>query len=78
MRFTFDIDEHVLKALVERALSEGRSPGELLSELARRAVSATTDRREDDDAAPFLGFQPLPRRGAVISNDFVKLLRESE
>ena len=77
MRFTFDIDEHVLKALVERALCEGRSPGELLSELARRAVSATTDRR-DDDAAPFLGFQPLPRRGAVISNDFVKLLRESE
>ena len=76
MRTTLRIDDDVLLAVQERARREGRSVGDVLSALARdalvggRPAGASTPARH--------GFQPLPRRGAPVSNALVDRLREDE
>lgn len=50
----------------------------MLSDLAREAL---TQRRSGSDVAEpeaFYGFQPLPGRGAAISNEMIDKLREEE
>jgi hypothetical protein len=77
MRTTVNLDEDVLLAVRERARREKRPAGEVLSDLARQAL---TDRhRPAGEAQPVHhGFQPLPRRGAAVSNALIDRLREDE
>ena len=78
MRTTLNLDEDVLLAVKERARREKRSAGEVLSELAREAL---TGRHRDDEVAEaesFYGFEPLPRRGAAVSNELIDRLREDD
>lgn len=77
MRTTLSIDDDVLLAVKERAHRERRSVGEVLSELARQALTkhgaTPADRSES-----FHGFEPLPQRGATVSNALIDRLREDE
>lgn len=78
MRTTLNLDEDVLLAVKERARREKRSAGEVLSDLAREAL--TGRHRGDEVAEPsgFYGFEPLPHRGPAVSNELIDRLREDE
>lgn len=76
MRTTVNLDDDVLAVVRERARRERRSVGEVLSDLARQALTGR------EPAAPveaeFHGFRPLPHRGRLVSNDLIDQLREDE
>ena len=77
MRITLDIAEDVLLAVKERARRQKRSAGDLLSELAREAL--THGNKEDpkvEKPKSLFGFEPLPPRGGAISNELINKLRE--
>jgi hypothetical protein len=77
VRTTLNLDEDVLLAVRERARREKRPAGEVLSDLARQAL--TNRYRPAGEAQPaHHGFQPLPRRGAAVSNTLIDRLREAE
>ena len=74
MRTTLDLDEDVLLAVKHRARAEHRSAGAVLSELARMALTESPAASTES----FLGFQPLPRRGGVVTNELIERLRDEE
>jgi hypothetical protein len=76
MRTTLRIDDDVLLAVQERARREKRSSGEVLSDLVREALIG----RPAVIKAPISsrGFNPLPHRGPLVSNDLIDRLREDE
>ena len=79
MRTTLDIADDVLMAVKDRARRQKRSAGDLLSELARSAL--THRYREDTEAnkpESFYGFDPLPLRGGTVSNELIDKLREED
>ncbi len=76
MRTTLSIDDDVLVAVRERARREGRTAGEVLSDLARQAL--TGGLRSDEPVPGRHGFSPLPRRGPAVSNALIDRLREDE
>lgn len=73
MRTTLDIDDDVLRAAKERARREHRSAGSVLSELARRSLSAAST---GTPARADFGFEPLPSRGGVVTNAMIDELAE--
>ncbi|MCA3237610.1 MAG: CopG family transcriptional regulator [Curvibacter sp.] len=76
MRTTLDIEDDVLQAAKEMARREHVSAGQVISRLARQAMTASST---STGATPTVaGFRPLPARGALVSNDQVNALRESE
>lgn len=77
MRTTLNIDEDVLLAVQERARREQRTAGAVLSELARQALTGHS-REPLEHGEERHGFQPLPHRGAAISNALIERLREDE
>ncbi len=76
MRTTISIDDDVLLAIKERARREKRTAGEVLSDLARQAL--TGQHRQSEHRKEQHGFRPLPRRGAAISNALIDRLRQDE
>ena len=77
MRTTIRLDDDVLLAVQERARREKRTAGEVLSELARQALTGT--HRASDHLAPARnGFRALPPRGGTISNALIDRLREDQ
>ncbi len=77
MRTTLNVDDDVLLAVQQRARREKRSAGQVLSELARQALTSPS-RPGADRATALHGFAPLPRRGAAVSNALIDRLREDE
>jgi hypothetical protein len=77
MRTTLTLDDDVLYAVQERARREKRTAGQVLSDLARQALTGQHRQTEQHGQAHH-GFQPLPRRGAAISNALIDRLREDE
>lgn len=76
MRTTIDLDDDVLLAVKERARREKRTASQVLSELARQALT-----HYDEGASPQPsrhGFRPLPHRGRAVSNELIDRLREDE
>lgn len=66
-------------AVKERARRQKRSAGDLLSELAREAL--TRRYREDSEVKKpksLYGFDPLPTRGEAVSNELIDKLREED
>lgn len=78
MRTTLNIADDVLFAAKERARREKRTAGEVISELAREALTGGVRLAAPVGDAEFLGFEPLPRRGAAVSNELIDRLREEE
>ena len=78
MRTTLSIDEDVLLAVKERARREKRTIGEVLSDLARQAM--TQQRPDGSENAPrdLYGFEPFESRGPAVSNALVDRLRDDE
>jgi hypothetical protein len=77
MRTTLAIDDDVLLAVKERARRENRTVGQVLSDLARRALTGRLPASGEQPQA-FFGFSPLPHRGDAVSNALVERLREDE
>jgi hypothetical protein len=78
MRTTVNLAEDVLLAVKERARRQGRSAGEVLSDLARQALTHDPRTGEIAEDGAFYGFEPLPHRGAAVSNDLIDRLLEDE
>lgn len=80
MRTTLDIEDDVLLAVKELARRRQTTAGQVISELARRALTQTAptaDHRAAEPAATY-GFRPFPSRGAVVTNEKVDQLRDDE
>lgn len=77
MRTTINVDDDVLLAVQERARREKRSAGQVLSDLARQALTGQ-HRSESERGEARHGFEPLPHRGAAVSNALIDRLREDE
>ena len=78
MRTTLSLDDDVLLAVKERARREKRTAGEVLSDLARQALTGQATANLDRTADSFYGLAPLPHRGAAVSNDLIDRIREEE
>lgn len=76
MRTTISLDDDVLLAVQERARRERRTAGQVLSELAREAL--TGQHRKQDTGFERHGFRPLPHRGPAVSNALIDRLREED
>jgi hypothetical protein len=77
MRTTLDIDDDVLAAAKSLARHQSRSAGQVLSELARRALtqaSAASNRVEEP--AQFYGFEPFQDGHRLVTNEQVDQLRD--
>jgi hypothetical protein len=80
MRTTLDLDDDVLASAKEIARREKKTAGQVLSELARQALtgsvgvgtSTTRARREQ----PAHGFIAFASRGGVVTNEAVDRLRD--
>jgi hypothetical protein len=78
MRTTLSLDDDVLLAVKERARREKRTAGEVLSDLARQALTQQQNARPHGDSESFHGFEPFERRGAAVSNALIDRLRDEE
>lgn len=74
MRTTLSIDDDVLAVVHERAKREGRTAGQVLSDLARESLS----RSGSGAMARRNGFPLLPARGNPVSDAAVEEIREQE
>jgi hypothetical protein len=77
MRTTLSLDDDVLLAVKERAERERRTAGEVLSDLARQALTGQHRPKAGGEASHH-GFRPLPSRGPAVSNALIDRLREEE
>lgn len=78
MRTTLDIAEDVLQAVKERARREKSTAGEVISRLARQALSAPPEAPRPSAPKARHGFRPFARRGQVVTNDRIDALREDD
>jgi len=77
MRTTLDIDDDVLQAAKERAKRDKKTTGEVLSELARSALTTPSHPPARERKAVY-GFRPFPRRGGIVTNELIDKLREDD
>lgn len=73
MRTTLAIDDDVLAAARERAASERKSVGEIISTLARNAMRPPESSRKTRNGVPLLPVRPNAPR---ISSELIHQLRE--
>ena len=78
MRTTLAIDDDILLAVKERARREHRTAGEVLSDLARQALTGGGRARDPGGQDAFHGFRPLPHRGRAVTNALIDQLRDEE
>ena len=78
MRTTLDIAEDVLQAAKELGRRQGKTAGQVISELARRALTSVPPPEASGGAEEVLGFRPFPRRGGVVTNEIIDRLREED
>ncbi len=75
MRTTLDIDNDVLQAAKEIARREKKSAGEVVSMLARSALTATRRAHKAGEPRAIYGFRPFAPRGAIVTNALIDSLR---
>ncbi|HUY87071.1 MAG TPA: CopG family transcriptional regulator [Acidimicrobiales bacterium] len=78
MRTTISIDDDVLFAIKERARRENRSAGEVLTELARLALTNQNSFQGVDQPDSKYGFRPFQHRGEAVSNALIYRIRDDE
>ena len=81
MRTTLDIADDVLQAAKERARREKKTAGEVISELARRALTTPQTPPAPEavrEPRAVYGFKPFPRRGGLVTNELIDSLREED
>ena len=81
MRTTLDLDDDVLASAKEIALREKKTAGQVLSELARQALTqgarGQAGGRAARSSAAAFGFKPFAPRGAVVTNEIIRKLRDA-
>jgi hypothetical protein len=75
MRTTLDIDDDVLAAAKDLAAARKTTAGQVISELARAALTAPSGR---GPVRVRNGFPILPKTGAVLTTEMVDRLAEDE
>ena len=78
MRTTLDIDDDVLQAAKDLARREKKTAGEIISELARRALGASPADPAPKPPRVLHGFRPFPRRGRIVTNRLIDKFREGD
>lgn len=78
MRTTLDIAADVLQAAKERARRENKTVGEVISELARSALTAAPPAARASEPRAHYGLRPFPRRGGIVTNELIDRLREED
>ena len=78
MRTTLDIDDDVLQAAKERARQANSTAGRVISELARRALTALPEPSAVREPEAIHGFRPLAPRGGIVTNELIDRLREDD
>lgn len=82
MRTTMNIDDDVLRAAKELARHRKKTAGQVLSELARLALTSCADSRrtgvEGEPDEDILGFRPFASSGGLVTNELVDRLRDEE
>jgi hypothetical protein len=73
MRTTLAIDDDILAAAKEMASSEGKSVGEVISELARNALRPAIARRKSRNGVPLL---PVRASAPRVTSELVRQLQE--
>jgi hypothetical protein len=76
VRTTLDIADDVLQAAKELARRENKTAGQMISELARRALTAQAAAPPPGSAGDSLGFRPFPSRGGLVTDELIDRLRE--
>ena len=76
MRTTLDLDDDVLHSAKEIARRENKTAGQVLSELARRALTQGATAATKREPAAVHGFRPFASRGAVVTNALIQKLRD--
>ena len=76
MRTTLDIEDDVLFAAKDMARRENLTAGQVISRLARLALTARVD--QQPSAPTVAGFRPLAASGVLVTNAQVNALREAE
>lgn len=80
MRTTLDIDDDVLSASKELAKAAGKTAGQIISDLARKALTqplAASSFTVDEPKAVY-GIRPLPHRGGIVTSEMVRQLMDEE
>ncbi|MBV6424257.1 MAG: Antitoxin VapB39 [Steroidobacteraceae bacterium] len=80
MRTTLDIAEDVLQAAKERARREGKTAGQVISELARHSLTQTGAPSVAGvvESEAIYGFRPFPSEGPVVTDELINRLREDD
>lgn len=78
MRTTLDIADDVLQAAKERARRENKTAGEVISELARTALTSAPPAPKASAPRAHYGLRPFAKRGGVVTNALIDRLREDD
>lgn len=78
MRTTLDIADDVLQAARERARYEKKTVGQMISELARRALTTQPPASGVREPKPVYGVRPFAPRGHLVTNELIDKLREED
>jgi hypothetical protein len=78
MRTTLDIADDVLQAAKERAKRERKTIGEMISELARRALTTPQEPRSMQEPEAVCGLEPFARHGGLVTNELIDKLRDED
>ncbi|MDA8108216.1 MAG: antitoxin [Betaproteobacteria bacterium] len=68
----------MLQAAKERARREKKTAGEVISELARRALNAPPQATAERAPKALHGLRPFPKRGGIVTNELIDKLREED
>lgn len=78
MRTTLDIADDVLRAAKERARRERKTVGQMLSELARQALTTPHETRGVKEPKATYGLRPFASRGGLVTNELIDKLSEDD
>ena len=78
MRTTLDIANDVLQSAKELARREKKTIGEVISELARSALTTPSQGPTVREPKAVYGFRPFPKRGGIVTNELIDRLREDD
>jgi hypothetical protein len=81
MRTTLDIDDDVLAAIKDLARRQQRTAGEVISSLARSALTGGAAQRPAGgvrEPKPFYGFESFGANGKVVTNEHIDDLRDRD
>ena len=83
MRTTLNIDEDILMAAKSLARHRNLSAGQVVSQLLRKALTGEFSSSQPpgdlvSEGQSITGFRPFPAGKAIVTNDVVNNLRETE